>query len=557
MAGVGLLTLAGCTSKQYQKQADKEAYRIISQGQKVALGQTNEFSIDTRFSSRDPEEMKALEIIQERVGKDVKVLTLDEALHLAAENSRTYQLRKEQVYVAALSLSTVEYSFALQPSASSSAGLSKTATQEDGTLGSRVGLSKLMQTGGRLSATLANDILRFYSRGGVGTLASSLTVELTQPLLRGAGAAVAAETLTQAERNVIYEVRSFSQFQKTFSVDIISTYYRILRQKDTVKNNYDNYLRVVSSADRAKAQAQANRISISQGEQAQQNALRSRRSYISAVKSYQDTLDQFKITLGVPVGTEITLDDGVLVELRETGIVPIEMEVDDAYRVAVDNQLELLNEIDRFEDSQRRIKVAASALKAGLNLTASSTFGAAGTIDYARFDLDRTRAEVGLTLDLPIDRLNQRNSYRNSLINFERQIRNLSLALDTLHNDVGEGQRAMSQFQREYAIQQEELALANRRVAFETELFNAGRSEIRNLLEAQDAQINAQNSITQTLVNFHVARLQFLVDIGALDIDLQRFWLHEKPVLAKLTLPIAPHRVTADDPLITPEKLFK
>lgn len=551
--GVGL---AGCTSKQYHKQADKEVYKIIGQGQKVALGKTNEFSIDTRFSKRDPFEIKAKEIISEREGADRKLLTLEDALKMATENSRSFQLRKEQLYLSGLSLSSERYRFALQPSASSTAELSKTATAEEGTLGSRVGLDKLMRTGGRLSATLANDILRFYSRGGVGTLASSLTVELTQPLLRGAGAAVAAETLTQAERNVVYEVRSFTQFQRTFDVDIISTYYRILRQKDTVKNNYDNYLRVVSSADRAKAQAKASRVSISQAEQAKQNELRSRRSYISAVKSYQDTLDQFKITLGIPVSTDILLDDKVLAELRTTGIVPIEMDSGDAYRVAVDNQPELLNEIDKFEDSQRKITVAKSGLKPGLNLTAGSSFAATGGMDYSKFDFNRTRADVALELDLPIDRLNQRNSYRNSLITFERQIRNLSLALDNSRNDLNEGLRAMNQFQREYNIQKEELALANRRVAFETELFSAGRSEIRNLLEAQDAQINAQNTITQTLVNFHIARLQYLVDLGVLDIDVERFWLHEKPVLAKVNLPMQP-RPESKEELITPEKLFK
>ncbi len=558
-AGLGLISLlAGCTAKQYHEQADKEVYKIIRQGQKVALGETNAFTIDTRYSSRNPQEVKAGEIIEERVQKEKRVLTMEEALRLATEHSRTYQTRREQLYLSAMALTSERFRFALQPSVTSDAALSKNATREDGTLGSRIGLDKLMMTGGRVSATLANDILRFYSRGGVGTLASSLSVSLSQPLLRGGGAAIVGENLTQAERNVIYEIRSFSQFQRSFNVSIISTYYRILQQKDVVRNNYDNYTRVASSAERAKAQAQASRVSISQAEQAKQNELRSRRSYISSLRSYQDTLDQFKVTLGIPVSLDIELDDGVLEELRKTGIAPIDMDPTDAYKLAVDHQPELVNEIDRFEDMQRKIRVAANALKAGLNLSAGTTFNAAGGVDYSKFDFSRTSADAGLELDLPLpsNRLPQRNTYRNAFINFERQIRNLSLALDNVRVDINEGLRAMNQFQREYKIQQEELALANRRVAFETELFNAGRSEIRNLLEAQVAQINSANDISRTLVNFHVARLQYLVDLGILDIDLDRFWLHEKPVMAKLNLPDMKTSDTTDE-LTPPDQLFK
>jgi outer membrane protein TolC len=553
-----LTLLSGCTSAQHRRNADREAYRILQQKQQAALGVTNEFSVDTRFSGRDPQEMRAEEIVQERLQPDVRMLTLEESLQLAIDNSRNYQLRKEQLYLSALALTGERYRFDLQPFARARAEVSRDSRgNEDGVLGSTAGVGWLLRSGGRVSATLANDILRFYTGRNPGTLASQLTLNLSQPLLRGAWADVAAENLTQAERNVIYEVRSFSQFQRTFALDIVSTYYRILRQKDTVKNNYDNYQRLVLATERAEATAQDGRTPLSQAEQAKQNELRARRSYISAARSYQETIDSFKITLGLPVSTRIALDDGVLEDLRKIGIVPIEVAEQDAYHVAVENQFELLNEIDRFEDAQRRIKVAASNLRAGLNLTANSTFNATGDIDYTKFDFARTSAEAGLELDLPIDRLPERNSYRSSLISFERQIRNLSLALDNLRSDINDGLRAMNEARRQYQIQQEELALADRRVERETLLVNAGRTEIRNLLEAQDALINAQNSITQTLVTFHIARLQFLIDIGVLDTGLERFWLNERPVLARIKLPDTAPRDLSGDGVVVPEELFK
>ena len=48
----------------------------------------------------------------------------------------------------------------------------------------------------------------------------TLTLDLIQPLLRGGGRAVTLEPLTQVERNLLYEIRNFARFRKTFYVAI-------------------------------------------------------------------------------------------------------------------------------------------------------------------------------------------------------------------------------------------------------------------------------------------------------------------------------------------------
>jgi hypothetical protein len=46
--------------------------------------------------------------------------------------------------------------------------------------------------------------------------------------------------------------------------------------------------------------------------------------------------------------------------------------------------------------------------------------------------------------------------------------------------------------------------------------------------EAQDAQINAQNSLTSAQVDYLDARLQLMLDIGALDTTQSKFWLKDQ-----------------------------
>ena len=548
----------GCTSKHYAKRADKEVYRIIAQKEAAIFGRTNEFTIDTKYSGIDPYELKAQHIISERLETGDKLLTLPDALEVAVQNSREYQLNKERLYLTALTLTGNRYGFGPQFVGQSVGTATRdTAADISGSVDTTARATQLLRTGGRLTATLANGLFKYFTGAPQKEAISVVSLDFVQPLLRGAWAKVAAENLTQAERNVVYEVRSYSQFQKSFAVGIVSSYYRILREKDTVRNQYSNYLRLKASAERSAAYA-VDRGSPSQADQARQSELQARRAYISAVKRYQDVVNDFKLTLGIPVGMELKFDDAALKDIREVGLLPLEFDQVIGYQVAVTNQLEVLNAIDQFEDTQRKIRVAASGLKPGLNFFASADLQSEGKLDYTKFDIDKVRVESGLNLDLPIDRLLERNAYRTALVNFEARIRTLSLELDDLRRDISEALRNLTQLQQSYELQQIELKLADRRVEREELLLKAGRSQIRDLLEAQDARIRSQNGVTQTLVDYHIARLNLLLRIGVLNTDTQRFWIAEHPLPGEAanTKPMAVKPVAGTEPLVTPEELF-
>ncbi len=550
--------MAGCSSRQYAKKADKEVYRIIAQKEAAIFGRTNEFTIDTKYKTTDdPYALKAETIISERLEKGDRLLTLPDAIQLAIERSRDYQLNKEQLYLTALSLTGERYEFGPKFFGSTTAAANRDSTgQRNGTLNSDLGASQALKTGGRLSAALANDLLRYFTGAPRREAVSVVSVDLVQPLLRGAGSKVAAESLTQADRNVVYQLRSFTQFQRSFAVGIVASYYRTLREKDTVRNQYSNYLRLKASAERSAAMA-VDRLSPTQADQARQSELQARRSYIAAVKRYQDVVNDFKITLGIPIGVELKFDDKALDDIRNAGMIPLHFEETSGYNLAVTNQLELLNIIDRFEDSQRKLRVFASALKPGLNLFANADLESTRPTDYTKFNIDNVRASAGLQLDLPLDRLKQRNSYRAALVTFEREIRNLSLELDDLRRDISEGLRNLALLRETYEVQQVELTLSERRVEREELLLKAGRSQIRDLLDAQDARVRALNGVTQNLVDYHIARLNLLLRIGVLKSDFEKFWIADQPLPGQMAMKTEPADAEKKpDTLITPDQLF-
>ncbi|HWQ92129.1 MAG TPA: TolC family protein, partial [Clostridia bacterium] len=354
----------------------------------------------------------------------------------------------------------------------------------------------------------------------------------------------------------VYAVRNFGFFQDEFALEVVSDYFGLLAQKDVIRNRYTNYLGRVQSTKRLEARAK-DRERSSDVDQARQAELTAKNNYVNAVAGYRNSLDQYKIKLGLTIGDKVSLDDSALKEVEALGLVPAPLDTDAAYRVAVERQLPILNAIDRFEDQKRKVRVAANQFLPGLNLTGGAALESDRPTDYTKFDLDGVRTEVGLQLELPLDRLNERNIYRATLVSFESELRNLTLTLDELRDSIDRGIRTLEQRRQNYEIQKNALTLANRRVISTTLLLEAGRAEIRDLVEAQDAQIAAQNALTVALVDHQQARLQLMLDIGALQTEQPKFWLRDH-VAGYLPPDAAPSEQTADSEqaVLPPEQYF-
>ncbi len=550
------LLWAGCTANHYRKSADREVYKIVQEKQKAALGKTNAFAIDTPYSQRTPDDIKAKEIIEERMREGKKVLTLPEALKIALENNRQYQLRKENLYLVALSLTRERYAYVPQFFAGTAVTGERSSTGDKSLdVSSRGGFDTLLKTGGRVSLDLANDLLSFYTGGRSDSAVSTIALTLSQPLLRGAGAKIAAENLTQAERNVIYEIRSFSYYQDTFAFDIVQTYFRLVQQQDTVKNQYNNFTSRVSLRERSVALS-FDRLAPFQADLARQEELASRNSYILAVERYRSSLDQFKITLGLPVGYDVRLDENALKELEAVGLLPVPLTNEQSIQIALEKRPDLLNQIDMFEDSKRKIAVAADRLKPDLLLFANASLDSQRPVDYAKFDLNDYRLAGGVKLDLPLNRKLERNDYRSSIVSFERQLRTLALFLDSLKSDVRGDLRTLDESRQSYEIQNSAKALADRRVESNELSLQAGRIQVRDVVDAQTSRVQAYNAATAALVDYHLTRLRLLLDLGLLKTAKEKFWLDagDLPKSADIKTPTP---TATPDQLITPEELFQ
>ncbi|MGB0585451.1 MAG: TolC family protein [Limisphaerales bacterium] len=547
---LGLTTWLGCQTEGHRADADAEVLAILNERSRQILGEEAGTNLVSTTVGERPDTVSPARIIQERFADGGRTLTLPAALEMAERHNRSYQLQRETLYLQALSLTGTRHKFVWNPSSTVDLGI---ARQTDGGLrgdsDADVSVQKLFQTGASVTATLANDLVLYFDGK---PKVPDLTLKLTQPLLRGAGAEIAAEVLTQAERDVVYAVRDYSHYQKTFAIETVGEYFRVLQDKDAVRNSYNNYLNLQKARDRAEAMAEAERLARYQVDQARQSELSARVKYLKAVESYRQALDGFKQRLSLPLGEALRLEDRALTDLVAQGLTPLELDERHGYLMAVTNRLDVLNEVDRFEDAQRKVRVAASDLKPGLDVVVDASLKKQF---YSSFSPEEFTSTSGLKLKLPLNQLTERNAYRTSLINFEKQMRKLATELDSLRENIREGIRALEQERENYFIQKAALDLARQQVEVMPLLLQNDDADIRDQLEAQADLVEAQNDVTSAVVDYHVARWNLLKNLGALSVEGEQFWLKNQSVSGSSTAN-NPEAAEILPEVINPEQVF-
>lgn len=279
-------------------------------------------------------------------------LRMDQAVELGLYNSREFQDRREDLYLAALPVTLERYSFTAQAFAAedairSVAGRETATSGERWNLNSSGGLSRRFSTGAELLVKLANQVVVDLSGDRPTVSVSTLALSLTVPFLRGGGFAVTLEPLTQAERNLLYAIRSYARFRSVFFVavtgqgDYTNTPFglqglsvnlgrgiganltaipvgylpTVLRSAilTNERNNlatFDYYLKLFQNLEEGGivTKLQVGRI--------EQQLLSSRALVLQRTQEYLDNIDNFKLQLGLPATTPLELDEAPLRPIR-------------------------------------------------------------------------------------------------------------------------------------------------------------------------------------------------------------------------------------------------
>ena len=496
-------------------------------------------------------------------GTNALEIGLQDAVRIAAANSPEFRADKERLFASALALDLASREFhstllgAISAAAETAPGADGSRAGSHGET-AKAGAKRSFENGVSTDASLAFNLAGMLTGERKTAWGAVADLSISIPLLRGSGSLVRRESLTQAERDLVYAVRAFEQRKRAFVADVSRAYLSLLLARRTRQNEDENLRRVVLSTRRSGRMADASRMSKAALDQSRQSELSARASWIAACQGYESALDSFKTKLGLPPDARIEPRESDLEGLRrlvgaylspaaEDGgeeadgdAVPepdsvdagaLKEATDRMLAVAFERRTDVLSARDRVEDAQRHLLVAEDALRNEVTLGGAARVGEAATAamgadgrDHGSFRMKDGTATGSIKIDLALERTKERNDYRNALVALESAVRDWQKAEDELKATVREDMRALSQTRTQLRIQSRAVELAARRVRNQDLLLEAGRADMTDLLDAQAALLAAQNSLDRAITDHRVQELALHRDVGALDATVDGVW---------------------------------
>lgn len=564
--------VVGCTPDAYKRDADRQVYKLIKEREKQTLDYKPEVTAETttqptippkaystlpltpvppkgrpsiepaavgiEYGPLGPENLFETPLPRQDMTNDEQAevrsrarllygppttagntvaLGLFDSIGYAVQHSRQYQDRMEQVYTVALDVTLQRHLFTPRPFAQT--GLRYTGGQEDVgyrsalAITNRVGVRQQLPLGGEIVAQGLFDFVNALNGNVADGENAQLALRASVPLLRGAGL-TNLEPLISSERQLIYAVRTFEDYRRSFAVDISSRYFRLLTAQQALRNRYLNYRSFIDLVDRTQALFAAGRVTKLEVQRAQQSLLTAEDDLNESQESLDNQLDSFKVFLGMPV------DQGLDVVPVEVEVTVPEIDSPQVVNLALQYRLDLQTARDRIDDARRGVGVAQNGLLPDLTVDGGASIGNRNETPGRSIDERTTQYDVGVLLDLPIDRLAERNVYRRSLINLEATRRSAVNLEEEILADVRASIRAIRSAQLSLEIQRQGIDLARRRLDFANESLLTGRTtNSRDSVEAQNDILDAQDRYERARADLQIEILTFLRNSGTLRVD--------------------------------------
>lgn len=445
-------------------------------------------------------------------------------LRFALENSRDYRDQMEGLYLSTLDVTLERHLFEPTPFASQRFAYDGSANDSSFRSAlaatSTAGVRQRLPYGGEV---VAQGLVRFtnsFIDNVEDGESAEAAIRATVPLLRGFGM-VNLEGLIQSERQLIYDIRNFENFRRAFVVDVATQYFNLLANQSAVRNRRANLQSTIDVAERSVALFVAGKTSFVDVQRSLNTQINSESRLIQAEEQYQGQLDNFKVFLGMDVDTPLIIVP-VEIELQ----VP-QIDVNKAVGLAWQYRLDLQTRRDQIDDAQRRVNNAKNGLLPELNFDATTIAGN-GPRDnnVANLDFNNQRYNAGVTLDLPLDRVRERNAYRRSLIFAQQAQRDYQQSRDSVAVSARNAIRRIRSAESRVELQRRNVQVAQARLDLARELLENPLNQAqgltssnRDVVEAQNQLLEAQDAFDQARAALQIQVLNFFRDTGTLRLD--------------------------------------
>ncbi len=216
---------------------------------------------------------------------------------------------------------------------------------------------------------------------------------------------------------------------------------------------------------------------------------------------------------------------------------PVDINPSEAFEIARVNRRDYANARASLVDSYRLIEFNADALESNLDVVFSGdvqNFGS-NPLDL-RSNTGRLR--VGLQWDAPITRLQERNTYRQSLIEYEQSKRDFYNFEDDIWQLLRGEVRQLQANRFNFELGRQSVRIAASQIELNDDIrqlrdargLSSGPTAARDTISALSDLLNSQNSLLNLFVNFEVVRRALDLDLGTMQLTPDGMWIDPGPI---------------------------
>jgi hypothetical protein len=222
----------------------------------------------------------------------------------------------------------------------------------------------------------------------------------------------------------------------------------------------------------------------------------------------------------------------------ESALLPeVDLEPREALDIARVNRRDWLNARAALVNRWRVIEVVADDLESVLDVTFTGDVRNTGDNPLAlRSATGRLR--MGLAWDAPITRLQERNRYRQALIEYQQAKRNYYQFEDGVWQSLRTTLRSIRQNQLSFELQRYAVRNAAQQVSINEDIRQinetlsqaAGPTAARDTVSALGDLLNSQNLLIGVWVNYEALRRNLDLDLETMQIDSEGLWIDPGPI---------------------------
>jgi outer membrane protein TolC len=443
-----------------------------------------------------------------------RVLKLDEALSIALKESyniqsANYSLINSQKSLEAqklglrslvsLSLDVPSYSRSIISSFDETTGIDNYYSTENTSLQTSLNINQpILFTNGTLtlSGILQGKRQLTSNADRADTYYSNLVVSLTQPLFQ---INTQARSLEKAEINLEKAQRNFTQAEQNIIYSVSASFYNLVKSKKSLDISREKVRQTEESYNTASNKFKAGLIPEDQLLQLEVDLASSKNELLSSIQSFEDTKNDFKILIGLPLTEEIDVEG-------EIEYKAVNINVEEAVVSALKKRPDILNAENDVYLSELAVEETDARSEIKANLKAS--FGVnknANQIENVFNHFADTR-NISLNINVPVlDWGKNAREVEASEASYRQSKLSLQNSKDNIRKEIISAANKLNSCKARVEVLSKTVDLAEKSYHISMERFKVGNITSTDLAQSQLRLTEAKLSSLSALIEYKLS----------------------------------------------------